>query len=73
MARISLLSLPLAAPSKGIAPRWAQLGQRLLPWLLPLTLFALWWLASRNHWMSEQILPTPALVWNSAVELAAGE
>ena len=73
MARISLLSLPLAAPSKGIAPRWAQLGQRLLPWLLPLTLFALWWLASRNHWMSEQILPTPALVWSSAVELAGGE
>ena len=73
MARISLLSLPLAAPPKGIAPRWPQLGQRLLPWLLPLTLFALWWLASRNHWMSEQILPTPALVWSSAVELAGGE
>ena len=31
MARISLLSLPLAAPSKGIAPRWPQLGQRVLP------------------------------------------
>ncbi|KAB0564952.1 ABC transporter permease [Pseudomonas palleroniana] len=77
MARISLLSLPLAAPStdaaKGAARRWPNLGERLLPWLLPLTLFALWWLASRNHWMSEQILPPPALVWSSAVELAGGE
>ncbi|MBI6907280.1 ABC transporter permease [Pseudomonas palleroniana] len=77
MARISLLSLPLAAPStdaaKGTARRWPNLGERLLPWLLPLTLFALWWLASRNHWMSEQILPPPSLVWSSAVELAGGE
>ncbi|MBM9485805.1 ABC transporter permease subunit [Pseudomonas sp. ICBG1301] len=72
MARISLLSLPLAAPSTA-ARRWPNLGERLLPWLLPLTLFTLWWLASRNHWMSEQILPPPALVWSSAVELAGGE
>ncbi len=73
MARISLLSLPLAAPAKGTALRWPHLGARLLPWLLPLSLLALWWLASRNHWMSEQILPPPSLVWSSAVELAGGE
>ena len=73
MARISLLSLPLAAPAKGGRAHWPNLSERLLPWLLPLTLFALWWLASRNHWMSEQILPAPSLVWSSAVELAQGE
>lgn len=73
MARISLLSLPLAAPAKGGRAHWPNLSERLLPWLLPLTLFALWWLASRNHWMSEQILPAPSLVWSSAVELAGGE
>lgn len=73
MARISLLSLPLAAPSHGAVARWPKLNERLLPWLLPLGLFALWWLASRNHWMSEQILPPPSLVWSSAVELAGGE
>ena len=73
MARISLLSLPLAAPGNSAAPRWPRLSERLLPWLLPLGLFALWWLASRNHWMSEQILPPPSLVWSSAVELAGGE
>mgnify|MGYP001019756921 CR=1 FL=1 len=71
MARISLLSLPLAAP--GATPRWPLRSERLLPWLLPVTLLALWWLASRNHWMSEQILPPPSLVWSSAVELAGGE
>jgi len=73
MARISLLSLPLAAPRHDRAHRWPKLGERLLPWLLPLALFALWWLASHNHWMSEQILPPPSLVWSSAVELAGGE
>ncbi|MBV6826589.1 ABC transporter permease [Pseudomonas sp. PD9R] len=73
MARVSLLSLPLAAPPLNGRHLWPTLSQRLLPWLLPLSLFALWWLASRNHWMSEQILPAPSLVWTSAVELAHGE
>jgi len=73
MARVSLLTLPLAAPLLSPRRLWPSLGQRVLPWLLPLGLFALWWLASRNQWMSEQILPPPTLVWSSAVELAGGE
>ncbi len=73
MARVSLLSLPLAAPPLENQRLWPSLNRRLLPWLLPITLFTLWWLASRNHWMSEQILPAPSLVWNSAVELSQGE
>ena len=73
MTRVSLLTLPLAAPAPDTRRRWRGVGQRLLPWLLPTGLFALWWLASREHWMSEQILPAPALVWSSAVELSAGE
>src|SRR5471032_1201242 len=73
MARVSLLSLPLAAPPLNGRRLWPSLSQRLLPWMLPISLFALWWLASRNHWMSEQILPAPSLVWNSAVELSQGE
>ena len=73
MARVSLLSLPLTAPPLGGRRHWPTLSQRLLPWLLPVSLFALWWLASRNQWMSEQILPAPSLVWNSAVELSQGE
>ena len=73
MARVSLLSLPLTAPPLGGRRHWPTLSLRLLPWLLPVSLFALWWLASRNQWMSEQILPAPSLVWNSAVELSQGE
>lgn len=72
MTRVSLLSLPLA-PSFARERLLPKLSQRLLPWLLPITLFALWWLACRDHWMSEQILPTPSRVWNSAVELSLGE
>jgi sulfonate transport system permease protein len=33
----------------------------------------LWGVASRQHWMSEQILPAPALVWQSALEFGSGE
>jgi len=73
MARVPLLSLPLAVPPLGGRPHWPTLSQRLLPWLLPISLFVLWWLASRNLWMSEQILPAPSLVWNSAVDLSRGE
>lgn len=73
MARVSLLSLPLAAPGASARKIWPTLSQRLLPWIVPLGLFLLWWLASRNQWMSEQILPAPSLVWSSAVELAGGE
>ena len=72
MARVSLLSLPLAAPTSGRL-QWPVISQRLLPWILPLALFGLWWLASHQHWMSEQILPAPSLVWSSAVELFSGE
>ncbi|WP_085582057.1 MULTISPECIES: ABC transporter permease [unclassified Pseudomonas] len=73
MARDSLLSLPLPAPSLKPRRPWPTLSQRLLPWLLPLSLFALWWLAARSQWMSEQILPAPSLVWSSALELSRGE
>lgn len=45
----------------------------LLPWLVPLGVATLWVLASRGHWMSEQILPAPAVVWQSALEFGAGE
>ncbi|MGY2223543.1 ABC transporter permease [Pseudomonas gingeri] len=73
MARVSLLSLPLTLPPAGHRRSWPSLGPRALPWLLPLTLAALWWIASRERWMSEQILPPPSLVWQSALDMAGGE
>lgn len=46
---------------------------RLLPWLLPGLIALLWVVASRQQWMSEQILPAPSLVWQSALEFGSGE
>ena len=48
MTKASLLNLPLVAPSPGLKVWLPTLSQRLLPWLLPVSLLALWWLASRN-------------------------
>jgi len=45
----------------------------LLPWLLPGLIALLWVVASRQQWMSEQILPAPSLVWQSALEFGSGE
>ena len=73
MAKVSLLNLPLAAPALGVKAWLPNVSQRALPWLLPIGLFFLWWLAAREQWMSEQILPPPSLVWQSALELGAGE
>ena len=73
MAKASLLNLPLVAPPSGLRVWLPTFSQRLIPWLLPITVLALWWLASRNQWMSEQILPAPSLVWQSALELGSGE
>lgn len=48
----------------------ASLRHALLPWAVPALLVLLWTLAARYGWMSAQTLPTPALVWQSAVELS---
>jgi sulfonate transport system permease protein len=74
MARISFLDGPLWLPASKVSGKFfKQLGSGLLPWCVPLLLLVLWWLACRNHWMSEQILPAPSLVWQSALELAGGD
>lgn len=61
-------TLPLPA-----VRRRPRVGAVLLPWVLPAALLLLWWLAARGQWMSGQILPSPALVWQSAVEFGSGE
>jgi sulfonate transport system permease protein len=38
----------------------------LVPWIVPVVVFLLWWKASHAGWMSEQILPAPELVWQTA-------
>jgi sulfonate transport system permease protein len=42
--------------------------------ILPGLLFGLWWLATDRHWVAEQILPSPAFVWESlGIVLESGE
>lgn len=58
-----------------VAQTAARHGARLaVGALLPALIFALWWAAATRHWVAEQILPAPALVWQSLQELwASGE
>ena len=62
-------SLSLALPTRPSVRPW-RLHQKLQPWLLPAALLLLWQLASRFAWMSEQVLPSPSLVWQTALDMA---
>lgn len=44
-----------------------------LAWMVPLLVLGLWQLASLRGWMSPQILPAPALVWQTAREMWAAD
>ena len=41
------------------------LGNVALGLILPALLYGLWWTAADRHWIAEQILPSPAFVWES--------
>ena len=43
--------------------------QPLAAWISPLALLWLWYWATLQQWVPEQILPSPALVWASFIEL----
>ena len=46
-------------------------GSGLLPWLVPLSLMAVWQMASANGWLSTRVLPAPLDVLKAAFELAS--
>lgn len=60
------LSGPFAAQGRSCA-------NKVVSWCVPLAVAALWGVASHQHWMSEQILPAPGQVWQSALEFGSGE
>jgi sulfonate transport system permease protein len=76
--RASVERLP-AAPVR--APRRIPLTARpqtawrtrtinsVLPWLLPLALLGLWYLGTERGWLSEQVLPPPAFVYQTLGDL----
>ena len=43
------------------------------PWLLPALLLLLWYIAARERWMPEQILPAPWVVADTALSLLSGD
>ncbi|MDD2546097.1 MAG: aliphatic sulfonate ABC transporter permease SsuC [Burkholderiaceae bacterium] len=63
--------LPDASAGPGAVLRLVhQVGQRLLPWLVPAALIVLWQLASSQGWLSTRVLPAPLDVVKAAWQLA---
>ncbi|AUZ18242.1 sulfonate ABC transporter [Achromobacter xylosoxidans] len=59
--------MPRLAP----APAWArQAAWTAAPWLLPLALLTLWQTGASQGWISPQVLPPPAFVWDTLRDLA---
>lgn len=48
-----------------------HVGDRLLPWLLPIALLALWETGASQGWISPQVLPPPAFVLQTLADLFA--
>lgn len=70
-----LPNFPARAPrrvSAAARPRAAFRSRALngaLPWLLPIALLGLWSIGSERGWLSEQVLPPPAYVYQTLAEL----
>ncbi len=64
---MSTLSLPRLS---GVALDGRALAWQIAPWLLPLSLYALWHLGAAQGWISPQVLPPPAYVWDTLRDLA---
>jgi sulfonate transport system permease protein len=75
------IELPGFGSPSGLGPSWlsaaqfgrfaAAVGQRLLPWLVPLVLIAAWQIGSSLGWLSNRVLPAPLGVITAAWTLAA--
>lgn len=70
----NLAGLPDAAAPEpgslaGVARFAAGVGQRLVPWLVPVLLIAAWQIASSLGWLSTRVLPAPVDVLKAAWNL----
>ncbi|XAH21458.1 aliphatic sulfonate ABC transporter permease SsuC [Xylophilus sp. GW821-FHT01B05] len=67
--------LPAVAPADGAGSALkgfaANVGKRLIPWLVPVGLIALWQIASSLGWLSSRVLPAPVDVAKAAWTLTA--
>lgn len=65
---------PAVSLADVFGPLARSLGSVALGLILPALLYGLWWITADRHWIAEQILPSPALVWQSFLEvLRSGE
>ncbi|HEY0289160.1 MAG TPA: ABC transporter permease [Pseudomonas sp.] len=46
-----------------------RLSNGALPWLVPLALLGVWYLGTERGWLSEQVLPPPAFVYQTLTDL----
>jgi sulfonate transport system permease protein len=62
---------PPAAPS--LEAVWRRLREHVLPrliaWPFPLAVLLLWYLGARFEWIAPQVLPSPATVWATLLDL----
>lgn len=66
---LGFLPLGNVGPSQAAA-FLRDVGQRLLPWVVPVGLIALWQIASSLGWLSTRVLPAPSEVIKAAWTLA---
>jgi sulfonate transport system permease protein len=59
-----------AAATPRIQTYLRKLGWHLLPWILPVVLFALWTTGCERGWIAPQILPPPERVFDTLIDLA---
>jgi len=61
---------PSADASSRLHTWLRKAGWYLLPWILPIALFALWTVGCERGWIAPQILPPPERVYETLIELA---
>ncbi|NLN68914.1 MAG: ABC transporter permease [Alcaligenaceae bacterium] len=74
MTQSSLAVIPVDTDEKDSVRKFGSLfllrmGDRLLPWLLPAVLLVLWQTGVDQGWISPQVLPSPAFVLETLVDL----
>lgn len=57
------------APQARLAARWPQALNRWLAWPFPLLVLLLWSVGAEFEWIAPQVLPSPAAVWATLVDL----
>jgi sulfonate transport system permease protein len=61
---------PAGAPWAPAQAALARVAAGLLPWIFPIVLFVLWHQGAEHGWISAQVLPSPAFVGETLVDLA---